>query len=219
MRLCRYCSGRSVQPADCYPNSSPFPLYLRRSSAPKLELEFFRPTPAPRSPALVKAMDSAKRRILVAFADDDSTADDRSRKRQKKGSIGRTIVEVFIDKHATNAELAKEVADAFEQPNVTLEISNGSELRENEYVGPYAASLVSTNRQKVRSTRLETTKLLPQELLRLKSLPKPKSVRTSIRWTASRSALLRLSAPFYTQKTPPANRAKRQTQRSRSTAK
>ncbi|KAJ6599763.1 hypothetical protein DFH09DRAFT_626245 [Mycena vulgaris] len=68
-------------------------------------------------------MDPPKRRIFVAFEDDLSGGD--MQKRQRK-------IAVFIDKTATNAELAKEVAQTLKQPNVTLELSGGFELREQD---------------------------------------------------------------------------------------
>ncbi|KAJ7106228.1 hypothetical protein C8R44DRAFT_805910 [Mycena epipterygia] len=70
------------------------------------------------------AMDQ-KRRILVAFEDDSGS--DRLQKRQRK-------IAVSINRTATNAELAKEIADTLQQPNVVLEISGGFELREQDAI-------------------------------------------------------------------------------------
>ncbi|KAJ6451921.1 hypothetical protein C8R45DRAFT_1041477 [Mycena sanguinolenta] len=85
-----------------------------------------------------------KRRILVAFEEDQSAS--TRPKKQQKVAIGRTIVEVFIDENATNGELAEEIATAFEQPNVTLQISNGSELSEKDTVDMIGENEIVTAR-------------------------------------------------------------------------
>ncbi|KAJ6599756.1 hypothetical protein DFH09DRAFT_1503902 [Mycena vulgaris] len=66
-----------------------------------------------------------KRRILVAFEEDCGA--DPPQKRQRK-------LAVSIDKAATNAELAKKIAQTLQKPIVTLEISGGFELREQDGV-------------------------------------------------------------------------------------
>ncbi|KAJ7484167.1 hypothetical protein FB451DRAFT_1169243 [Mycena latifolia] len=70
------------------------------------------------------AMDPQKRRIFVAF-EEDLSGPDRSQKRQRK-------IAVSINKTATNADLAKEIAQTLQKPSGTLEISGGFELREQD---------------------------------------------------------------------------------------
>ncbi|KAJ7737751.1 hypothetical protein B0H16DRAFT_103670 [Mycena metata] len=70
---------------------------------------------------------SQKRRILVAFEEDLIANDQVRTKRQRK-------IAISIDINATNADLAKEIANTLNQPSVTLEISGGFELREQDGV-------------------------------------------------------------------------------------
>ncbi|KAF8148358.1 hypothetical protein K438DRAFT_1989266 [Mycena galopus ATCC 62051] len=97
------------------------------------------------------ATPNLKRRILVAF-EDDVSENPRSSKRQERISIGRTIVEVFVDQKATNGELAQEIAVAFEQPNVTLNISDGPALGEKDTVETIGEHDIVTARAKSSAT-------------------------------------------------------------------
>ncbi|KAJ6568825.1 hypothetical protein B0H19DRAFT_687758 [Mycena capillaripes] len=66
-----------------------------------------------------------KRKVLVAFEEDLPGSD---QKRQRK-------IAVSIDPNATNAELVKEIADAFDTPaTMTLEFAGGFELRAQDGV-------------------------------------------------------------------------------------
>ncbi|KAF8189626.1 hypothetical protein K438DRAFT_2019046 [Mycena galopus ATCC 62051] len=97
------------------------------------------------------AAPNLKRRILVAF-EDDVSENPRSSKRQERISIGRTIVEVFVDQKATNGELAQEIAVAFEQLNVTLNISDGPALGEKDTVEMIGEHDIVTARAKSSAT-------------------------------------------------------------------
>jgi hypothetical protein len=86
-----------------------------------------------------------KRRILVAFEEDLVSSDQlQTQKRQRKFAVSGKqiadiqsyrslmILQVSIEVTATNADLAREVASTIQQPIVTLEISGGFELRDQE---------------------------------------------------------------------------------------
>ncbi|KAJ7446553.1 hypothetical protein FB451DRAFT_1412223 [Mycena latifolia] len=81
-------------------------------------------------------MSPQKRRVLVAFEDD---AAGRDQKRQRK-------IAVSIDITATNADLAREIAATLDQPAVSLEISGGFELRDQDGVDTIAEGDIVTAR-------------------------------------------------------------------------
>ncbi|KAJ7739067.1 hypothetical protein DFH07DRAFT_840632 [Mycena maculata] len=95
-------------------------------------------------------MDPQRRRILVAFEDDS----DHPRKRQQK-------IALSIDKNATNFDLAREVANAFQQTSVTLEISGGFELREKDGIDMIGENEVVTARVNSSSRSSDTVQLVP----------------------------------------------------------
>ncbi|KAJ7677170.1 hypothetical protein B0H17DRAFT_123065 [Mycena rosella] len=81
-------------------------------------------------------MSSQKRRVLVAFEEDDAG---RDQKRQRK-------IAVSIDNTATNADLAREIAATLDQPAVTLEIAGGFELRAQDGIDMIAEDDIVTAR-------------------------------------------------------------------------
>jgi hypothetical protein len=48
-------------------------------------------------------------------------------------AVSFNAIQVSIPQNATNAELARQIAETLQQPSVTLEIGDGFELREQEY--------------------------------------------------------------------------------------